>query len=191
MRSLWTQSIKRLPLPMLNSAPLIAMHSHWLVRCANGRPPRQADLSLPLLRPFMHQLALVKLETEPAGARYLVVGSRLQGLLGKDPTGRRVEEVYAPNVAREVYQAFVAVGRDREPAYFRRDFTLLGRQFGYHRLLLPLTGIHSDEVRSLIVGIYPIDKDFTEALQWRKLLAVGAPQDPDLEEMQRRWASSE
>lgn len=190
MRVVWTEQVRRLPLAEMAHPELKALHTHWLACCEHGEAARQQALSLDLLRPFMHQLALVQLETAPVGARYLVVGAGLRSLLGTDPSGRRIESCYPRAVAREVYEAFSGVQFTQRPAYYRRDLRLLGQQFGYHRLLLPLRGRDDEGIRRLMVAIYPVDARFTHARQWLGLLGGRGSDAEQLDAMQRRWSNN-
>ena len=135
-------------------------------RAASDGIPRQSDISPSDLREYAGNIALVDIEQEPSRARYLIVGKNLKKLLGKDPTKRNIEEVYPPSIAREVYEAFGKVVRSRKPSYYQRDFVVLGRSFGYFRLILPMTTA-DETVNRLLVGIYPTDENLTEARTWQ------------------------
>jgi hypothetical protein len=188
---IWSRTAEYLSLNDIRPPPLAQLYAYWQkCRSSDEDLPAQQDLSLREVPECMGNLALVALETAPAGARYLLVGPALKKLLGADPTGKRIDEIYSRSIAREVYDAFGRAARDRTPSFYQRDFEILGRSFGYYRLILPLRLGEGEGVRRLLVGIYPTSDRLTEADQWRGALADLEAQERKEDEMQRAWLRS-
>jgi hypothetical protein len=137
-------------------------------------PPAVPRVDLFDTRPLMGVLrwtALVAVEDGLEGARYALVGPALVRLFGRDPTGGRLVETYRGPVLREVLAAYVEVTTRAEPLYSTREFQVLGRSFGYRRLMLPLArgdaAAAQARVTHVVVGIVPADPRLVDATQWR------------------------
>lgn len=65
--------------------------------------------------------------------------------------------------------------------YYRREFQILTKSFGYDRLVLPMR-LQGSEVRRVLLCIYPLDTKLVSADQWRGELAK-------VEEMERAEAA--
>jgi len=167
---IWAQTSEFLSLNEVRPAPLFDLYTYWSDCCSGDAPPAQQDMSLDMVRESLGNIALIDLERNPAGARYLLVGSALKKLLGKDPTGKLVDQVYSQSIAREVYEAFGRAVRDRQASFYQRDFEILGRSFGYYRLILPLRLGKEEAVRRILIGIYPTDRRLIESKQWRSVV---------------------
>lgn len=179
---IWSRTSEYLSLTEIEPPALADLHAYWS-QVGGGDVPRQTDLNPRAMGEALHHVALVEIERRPAGARYLLVGEALKRLLGADPTGKRIDEVYSRAVAREVYEAFSKAVRSREAAFYRRDFQILGKTFGYFRLILPLSG-RDGAVERLLIAIYPTDPSLKRARQWREAVE-------DLERRRRAEASME
>ena len=110
----------------------------WIVHDAH-HPPVLAEVMSPGLRGVAPNMALLKVDAPAGTATYRVVGRNLVRLLGKDPGGSEIHDVYSGSFAREVFAALDAVVRTGLPTFYRRDFMILARSFGYFRLLPPVS----------------------------------------------------
>lgn len=145
------------------------LHSHWIRARTSADAPRQEDFSIDAVKQFAGNIALVSLETGPKRARYMLVGQNLKRLLGKDPTGQTIEEVYPPDTAKEVYEAFGKTVHERDASFYQRSYVILGKRFGYYRLIMPMR-LNDEEIRRLLIGIYPTDPRITDSEGWQAAL---------------------
>ena len=110
-----------------------------MVRSQGRRPlPRRADLDPVDIAYCLGNVALV--EIGPLfRPRYRLVGTKLAELLGEDPTGRYLDEMYSPAIRSEALGAYRRTVETGTPDYTERVFNLLFLKFGYYRLLLPFS----------------------------------------------------
>lgn len=186
---IWSNTAEFMRLDGIEPAPMAELHAYWRDAGVAGDIPRQKDLSIREMPDCLGHIALLDLSLEPLEAKYLIVGDALKTLLGADPTGQSVRDVYPESIHREVLACFDKAARNREALYYRREFEILGRSFGYNRLVLPLR-LERQAVRRVLICIYPLSRTFKSARQWRRQVAK-------LEELERleqmfetRWAES-
>lgn len=170
------------------------LYLHWYRARSGDEIPNQRDISPDLLEECAGNIALIHLDTDPKQARYILVGTNLKRLLGKDPTNMAIENVYSPAIAKEVYEAIGKTVRSREATFFQRTFVVLGQSFGYFRLILPMR-LEGDEVTRLLFGIYPTDERLTEAKTWQNVVRKFYQRRKEFEDQNPRkigtiWESS-
>ncbi|MBO6520417.1 MAG: PAS domain-containing protein [Rhodospirillales bacterium] len=181
-------------LSQIQPPALLELYRKWDRSRGRSDLPRQQDISPSNLSPFAGNIALVNLETNPKCARYLHVGSNLKRLLGKDPTNLTVENIYSATVAKEIYEAFGKTVRARDATFYQRTFVILGRPYGYFRLILPMR-LEGDQVSRLLIGIYPSDERMVDARSWLRAVNVFKQRKREFEESNPRtigqvWESS-
>lgn len=136
--------------------------------------PRRADLDPTGIAYCLGNIALV--EIEPSfRPRYRLVGTRLADLLGEDPTGRYIDEMYATGVRNEALAAYRRTVETGEPDYSERTFNLLFLKFGYYRLLLPFAWRSGGEADLIVAAFFPTDRAFRQAIDW-----IGRVPQPDV-----------
>lgn len=170
------------------------LYDHWVRAKNSAEVPKQRDFSIDAVKEFAGHLALVDLEANPKCARYVLVGKNLKRLLGKDPTNMAIEDVYPPDTSKDIYDAFSKTVHERTATFYQRSYVVLGKQFGYYRLILPLR-LNSDVVRRLLIGIYPTDYKMTDASGWQKAVDKLLHRKQGFEDMHPRklgkvWESS-
>ncbi len=117
----------------------------------------------------IQHMALLTLHHDPLVAHYEIVGSALIRLLGSDPTGKAIDEVYPRSISKEIYKTLATVSEEGTPRYTVREFRVLMHHFGYRRLILPLySSAEAMRPTRAIVGIYPVDRKLTDAFQWKR-----------------------
>lgn len=129
----------------------------------------EPDFKTDQLASVIQNMALLTLNHDPLVARYEIVGSALVRLLGSDPTGKEIAQVYPRSIGKEVYAALAAVSDDKTLRYTVREFRVLMHHYGYRRLILPL--YHPQDAAHpsrAIIGIYPTDRGLTNAFQWKR-----------------------
>ncbi|MGV8833642.1 MAG: hypothetical protein ACOH2N_16850 [Devosia sp.] len=179
---IWSSSDEYLPQTNVSPTQL-----HDLLACWN----QLAKLSLPLLddlldvsgRLGLSNMALVQMLPSDGTARYRVVGRNLVRLLGKDPTGAKIDQVYQGSILHDVCAALNLVSLNLEPTYYSRRFQILHLIFGYRRLLLPIRRLSG--TTEILVAIYP-EQGLSVARDWKTALSTS--EQIALADEERRWA---
>ncbi|MBK1670239.1 hypothetical protein CKO28_19605 [Rhodovibrio sodomensis] len=134
-----------------------ALYDYWRSKQQGDRLPARADINPADLRYMLPRLALIDVLREDAGIafRYRLTGTEIVNRAGRDPTGKRFDELYRGDylkTAQETYRTVVETGRAHTSD---RVYPLVpGREYmSYDRLLLPLAadGVTVDMVMLLIV----------------------------------------
>ena len=134
-----------------------ALYAYWHGKRSGDRLPGRADVDPAELRQLLPRLALIDVLRGDQGPafRYRLTGTEIVSRAGRDPTGKRFEELYSGDylkTANETYRQVVETGR---PHTSDRVYPLVpGREYmRYDRLLLPLAGdgVTVDMVMLLIV----------------------------------------
>lgn len=197
---IWSNTAEYLSLSAIERPVLADLYQYWLAHSENGMPPRQKDLAIHDMPNCLSNIALIDVaraseeDTDlppgfPLRARYLMVGGALTKLLGENPTGMLINEAYSSDVALEVGRALYKSVDTQRPLYYRREFQILNKSFGYDRLILPMR-LQASEVRRILLAIFPLDKKLVSAEQWRGELAkFEAMQDVE-NRMAAAWAES-
>jgi hypothetical protein len=133
------------------------LYDYWRARQRSGRLPARADIDPADLRHLLPRLALIDVlrEDHDLAFRYRLTGTEIVNRAGRDPTGKRFEELYHGDylqTAHATYRQVVDTGR---PHTSDRVYPLVpGREYmRYDRLLLPLAGdgVTVDMVMLLII----------------------------------------
>jgi hypothetical protein len=133
------------------------LYDYWRARQRSGRLPARADIDPADLRHLLPRLALIDVlrEDHDLVFRYRLTGTEIVNRAGRDPTGKRFEELYRGDylqTANATYRQVVDTGR---PHTSDRVYPLVpGREYmRYDRLLLPLAGdgVTVDMVMLLII----------------------------------------
>jgi len=186
---LWSWTAEVLSLEEAQPRELLDLLHYWQSKCANDVPD-QRDLHIAGMGEATGNIALLNLRTNPFRARYRLVGRNLVDLLGKDPTEKYIHEVYGVSISAEIYEGFEKAVKERAAVYFRREFQILGKSFGYNRLVLPLT-FKSDEISRLLVCIYPMSKSLKKARQWQSVVRELREIEESERKLETSWLSSQ
>lgn len=197
---IWSNTAEYLSLSAIQRSEMAELYGYWRLACEGDAPPRQKDLAIHEMPNCLSNIALIDVapaapkDSElpadfPIRARYLMVGESLKRLLGEDPTGQLINEVYSRDVAAEVGRAFLKSMETQSPLYYRREFQILTKSFGYDRLVLPMR-LQGGEVRRLLLCIYPLDSKLVSAEQWRSELAKVEAMERTEAQMASAWAES-
>jgi|GEM_PF-2555530 len=198
---IWSNTAEYLSLNALQRPDMAGLYEYWKDAGDGDAPPRQKDLAIHEMPDCLSNIALLDIappgpedaDALPAGfpirARYLMVGDSLKKLLGEDPTGLLINEVYSKDVAEEVARALHKAMDTRRALYYRREFQILTKSFGYDRLILPMR-LQGTEVRRILLCIYPLDAKLTSADQWRGELAKVEDMERTEARMASAWAES-
>ncbi|WPZ36986.1 hypothetical protein T8K17_12705 [Thalassobaculum sp. OXR-137] len=197
---IWSNTAEYLSLSAIERPALAELYRYWRNQAGSGDLPRQKDLSIQEMGDCLGNIALIDIAPATAGepdlpagfpvrARYLLVGEALIKLLGVNPTGRLINQVYAKNVALEVCGALRKSMDTRQPLYYRREFQIIKKSFGYDRLILPMR-LQGSDVRRILLAIYPLDSSLVSAEQWQRELAKFDAMQAVETKMASAWAES-
>ncbi len=151
--------------PTIHTTELRRLLQHWDDLRGDQRLPRRADLDPTDIAYCLGNIALVEIEP-PFRPRYRLVGTRLADLLGEDPTGRYVDEMYSPGTRADALAAYRRTIETGEPDYSERIFNLLFLKFGYYRLLLPFAWRSEGQADLVVAAFFPTDRSFRRAIDW-------------------------
>lgn len=187
---IWSNTAEFMSLADIRPAAMAELYDYWKRAAQDGDTPRQKDMTIQGMPPdCLDHIALLDLANPPTKAKYLIIGAALKKLLGADPTGQYIQDVYPETIHTEIQTAFAKAAQRQEALYFRREFQVLTKSFGYDRLIMPLR-LDGPAIRRILICIYPLDPKLTSANQWQNEVAK-------LEDMERReqrfesaWAES-
>jgi hypothetical protein len=118
------------------------LYAYWSGKCRDGALPARADIDPIDLRRQLPRIALIDVLREPGGLqfRYRLTGTEIVERSGRDPTGKRFDELYRGaylQTALDTYRRVVETGR---PELSERTYPLVpDREYlHYDRLILPL-----------------------------------------------------
>ena len=133
------------------------LYDYWRARRHSGRLPARADVDPADLRALLPRLALIDVLREDDGLafRYRLTGTEIVNRAGRDPTGKRFDELYRGDYLQTAHATYQRVVETGQPHTSDRVYPLVpGREYmSYDRLLLPLAsdGATVDMVMLLIV----------------------------------------
>lgn len=116
------------------------LEAYWQAKKGERRAPARADLDpidIPVLMPH---LLLLDVEAGSCRIRFRLMGTAVANGLGRDLTGRYLDELPLNKTQRAMYAEYLRVAETAEPAcstweYTRED----GRHVRLERLILPLS----------------------------------------------------
>lgn len=167
----------------IDDAQIKILHRTW-TEIARGRAPCTADFPPGMVDPMLPNLALV--EMTGTGPIYRFFGPTLVRLLGRDPTGCKVNTVYPDAIAQEVLSAMESVQRDGSPLLHARQFRILSWELGYNRLLLPLFE-SGEQVTHIIVYIQSSSPHLRTAADWVRAIRSLRRHNEPLLNAQETW----
>lgn len=138
----------------------------WAKLKGEAEMPTSQVLDIRSLNPVLSNLALVKFEHDPFRIKYLVAGSHLVSLYGKEVTGRYVDEVYPCLQVVEVTGVYKEVMESGKPHFSRREFVTPFRNLGYERLILPFSDYGGVSTHALLC-LYPTNPKLRTATDWQ------------------------
>jgi hypothetical protein len=116
---------------------------YWLERRPPDGVPDRGSID-PNSIPYKHLPNLFLYELEQEG-RFLckLIGTEIARVMGKDETGRYLDEILEPVVAREKSKLFTHAVTSGRPIYYRhRALTARGECRLFSRILLPVSSGH-------------------------------------------------
>lgn len=109
--------------PQLNftSPLLVDLHRYWRDRCGDRAMPGRADIDPldPALRPHLGFLVLTDVLADGAGGperfRFRLIGSTMTRIVGRNSTGKFLDELYSPADYAAMIVAYRSVVASRAP----------------------------------------------------------------------------
>lgn len=145
----------------------------WRSAAAGRTMPAKADIPPDRIAFCLDNLALAEVQGDDGfRIRYRFVGRQLVALYGREMAGRHVDELYPGPLRREIMSHYRLVIDTRRPLFTQREFDLIVKRLGYHRLMLPLFWCRPDHADIVMVAIYPLNPATRHASDWRNLPAV-------------------
>jgi hypothetical protein len=142
----------------LRHADQRALYAYWCSkRRQDGRLPARADIDPVEMRALLPRLALIDVlrDGDRLAFRYRLTGTEIVDRAGRDPTGKRFEELYSGDYLKTAHATYREVVETGRPHTSDRVYPLVpGREYmSYDRLLLPLAsdGSTVDMVMLLVV----------------------------------------
>lgn len=120
--------------------------AYWCGKAPPNGLPSRADIDPVDIPQLLPRLALIDVLREPAGLhfRYRLAGTEIVERAGRDPTGKRFDELYSGDYLRQALSVYTEVVTSGRPYASHRSFPVdFNREFiSYDRLILPLAGDH-------------------------------------------------
>jgi hypothetical protein len=91
------------------------IHRHWQTRCAGRIMPQRADIRPSELGAALRLLNLVDVLHSPLRFRHRLVGSEHVEWLGRNATGRDIDDTLYGAATGEIFNAFATIVREQRP----------------------------------------------------------------------------
>jgi hypothetical protein len=126
--------------PLVDAPFLEELLALWNARRGERSLPARRDFDAVELMRFGGRIALIDVEHEPKRYRFRLIGSRMTEVLGRDSTGRYVDELYDDDFYQTAVGPYERVLRDRRPVTSHGNMKRMGKEFlRFHSLDLPLS----------------------------------------------------
>lgn len=125
----------------------------WRDACPPGRLPQRTDISPRAIGRHLPHAVLVDIEGEPPRYRWRLIGTHVTQALGRDSTGRWLDELYQPEAMAAVELAFGLSLERRAAIRFTGTFAFAGKSyFSFESVNLPLAD-RDDRLVMLLIGV--------------------------------------
>ena len=125
----------------------------WRDASPAGQLPQRSDISPRHIGRHLPHVVLVDVEGEPPRYRWRLIGTHITQAMGRDSTGRWLDELYLPEAMAEVETAFGLSLEHRAAIRFTGTFAFAGKSyFSFESVNLPLVDRH-DRIVMLMIGV--------------------------------------
>lgn len=112
----------------------------WRGRRGERLMPARRDFDAVEFLRFGGRIALIDVEYEPKRYRFRLIGSKMTEVLGRDSTGRYVDELYDSAFYQTAVEPYEVVSRERRPVASHGNMKRMGKEFlRFQSLDLPLS----------------------------------------------------
>lgn len=132
------------------------LHRLWDEKRGERSMPKWSDFDPVEMAPWLGNLHLVEVESDPGRFRYRIYGTNVARKIGCELTGCAVDE-RPDEVARILSEGYGHCVSSRAPVFRFHDYHLPGGAYPHHRLLLPLSDANM-RVAMILVGDYPAEE---------------------------------
>jgi hypothetical protein len=114
--------------------------AYWQSKKGRRRAPARADLDPAEIPTLMPHIMLIDVEAAPRRLRVRLMGTAVVNGLGRDLTGRYLDELTLNEIQRAMFTEYQHVAETGEPACATWEYTRDdGRHVHFERLVLPLS----------------------------------------------------
>jgi hypothetical protein len=114
--------------------------AYWQSKKGRRRAPARADLDPVEIPALMPHILLIDVEAAPRRFRVRLMGTSVVNGLGRDLTGRYLDELTLNEIQRAMFAEYRHVAETGEPACATWEYTRDdGRHVHFERLVLPLS----------------------------------------------------
>ncbi len=135
------------PTLSFGSPLLSSLFGYWTEKRAGRAMPARADLDPtdPALKAHLGFIVLIDVEHAPLRFRFRLIGSQVTSLVGRDSTGRYLDELYAPEALGEATESYRWIVAHRAPLRTLADLRQANREWlKIEALDLPLSRDQTD-----------------------------------------------
>lgn len=138
----------------IDHAALAGLRDFWIKLKGDRLAPRRSDFTPSDLKPWLGNIILINVETNPERYFVRVAGSNITHDLGEEFSGKYYDEFLSPDVYQSLSKDFQKFITSEKPFYFFGAFIESPRRVReYFRLVLPFSndGTHIDMI---MIGLY-------------------------------------
>ena len=104
-------------LQFIDPLPVDLLH-YWEGKRRDRLMPMRRDIDPVKLKVHLGNLALIDVEYGPLRLRYRLIGTTITQTLGRDMTGRYLDEIYPPNILADAITAYMWTTENQKPLRF-------------------------------------------------------------------------
>lgn len=122
------------------SLPLKSVYDYWSeLRPAPDMFPKRSQIKPQKMKALLPYIGIIEKRDPDGDFYYRLIGTGLAALLGFDPTGQRIRDVFQPQIRDRLLQALEWVEMNKTPSLRVVTFEdVRNIRMEYYRLILPL-----------------------------------------------------
>jgi len=142
---------------------LVAIYDYWNRERAGRWMPARADIDPTEIGPLLPNVFMVDVSHDPLRFRYRLIGTAIVNFVGRDFTGRAIDEATYGESAAFLQQILKLTVETREPVGLKGNvFYIAGREWvGVEGILLPLAS-DGRTVDIVMAGYVAVDRTAAE-----------------------------
>jgi hypothetical protein len=117
----------------------------WQRLKSGDQLPKRSDIRPEALAPWLGNIALVEVFSDPRRFRLRLVGTRIADVAGRDSTGKWFDELYSGADLVNLNEVYSASVDDGEPYFVRGNMRVAGKEFiEFDAIHLPFADVAGD-----------------------------------------------